>query len=1770
MKKKTLRSAIALLIAVQMTVASGVTAMAQTNAVALEPSRPVSVSLQNDGEGDVVVRYLSDMDPTKATVGWGSLMLDQGLENLPLKLRTEDGGTQTYEKGICAHAASELVYDIEGRGVKGFQAYIGVNYSKQGTCGFIVKADDQELFRVDKMSESEAQEFVNVEIPEGAKQLTLITTDGGDGNNSDHSVWADAKLVLDSSVQKNLYKVAVSADQTILAVGETANLTVSGTLVDDTDADLSSATITYTSSDEQTATVDNQGVVTALANGLVTIQCNVTLGDITKSTSIDLIVGDEVEGKVWSIASPSDAVGGIFMLNDNGSLSYSVQRDEKSVLNFGAMGMSTNLGDFTEGLEFLSVSEATTVDETYTVNSRKKDEYRNYYTERTISFQKDGVQFDVVVRAYDDGLAFRYVIHAEDGTEIQVQDEATSFQLPAKSNVWAMGYGSGSYSYESTFYKYTAETISGDQSIPLLFETPDGTFGMISEAQLTGYMGSMVKAQNGTLKISATPLQSEDPVVEGTFAFPWRFAVVGTLGDINENTMTENLSPDPAEGDYSWAETGVCSWTWLVGGASMQSDPEQIKKYIDFASEMGWKYFIMDEGWQPRSQQGDGTRYYGEYDWIDDVVEYANEKGVGLIAWVHVDDLNTPEKRAQRLDRWAELGIKGIKVDFFDRETDERVQLMEDVYADCERLHLVANVHGANKPTGEVRTHPGILTREGIYGQEMGDLSPVQYTILPFTRNAVGPADVTETLYPRGSSTTTGFQVALSVLITSGMHCLASSVEDYQGSPALSFYKDFPSVWDDSHFIDGYPGEYTTLARRSGDKWYGCAITTDARDAEFPLDFLDDGQYYAMIYADDGTDNRGLKLEIQKVTKGDTLKVPMKDGGGCAVIFTKEKPSAAETIEFAQDEMTLERNANTTIDVTITPEKPLISSLIWESSDPTVATVDSSGKVTGIRPGTAVITATSPVDDSVSDSCTVTVEMEKYTLDRDFWTIERENSQYISYPTATSIQQVSLSGDVDGNQDSSKWPQNMVLFPLQEENFAATVKVSGDLTTAFQTVALTAFVDSSKAVSVMRRYHTSFGGNCFELMRFEGGYNEQTAKDTQASDDAYLKLEKKGQIFTGYYSYDGVEWTKIAELECPQVSGSDNIRIGVYTGNGANNNNGVDIRIEDFTYYANAEGEGEIIPFAVSTDTCIAEVAPVTLRASTGTAFADLKLPDTVKVTLVDGTEKDLPVTWSEGDYDGDTAGVYNLEGTITLADGVMNLMDLKASAEVTVSEEPVEANTIFLQYNNKDVTLKVDGEPQKIADLTGEFTLEDVAEGTSVELTFEPRVAGKNFRSVTVNGQEELISGDSYTYTVEMTGEGVDLDFVFEVTDKRILEQTYQYAKPYVDDGTVDSLVTEAREAFMEAYDAAEDVLNNTAATQTEIDQAWSDLLNVLHYLNFQPGDKSALEELYNILSDLVEDDFTSSSWALFEKAMEQAKEVVEDPEPLEGDITKAYEDLTAASKQLIRASDVSNLNTAIEKAEEIKTDIEAGKYLPDGQEAFLEALEAAKKLDKDSPQAEVDQAAKDLLQAMSALRKKADKTELEELLKEINALDPSKYTAASYAAVAEVKEVLNALMADDSLDAEEGQKKIDAAVAQAREAQNNLVKVDTNKPSKGSSSGSSSANANNSYGASGVVSAGQNVAAVGAYVRSDTTVNFTLKRGQAYCFKMTVVNGNNQTPSFTVGNGGVLKTQFVAKVGNDYYYRVYATGTPGQSTGVYTTLPGQNAVKHCTVAIG
>ena len=508
---------------------------------------------------------------------------------------------------------------------------------------------------------------------------------------------------------------------------------------------------------------------------------------------------------------------------------------------------------------------------------------------------------------------------------------------------------------------------------------------------------------------------------------------------------------------------------------------------------------------------------------------------------------------------------------------------------------------------------------------------------------------------------------------------------------------------------------------------------------------------------------------------------------------------------------------------------------------------------------------------------------------------------------------------------------------------------------------------------------------------------------------------------------------------------------------------------------------------------------------------------------------------------------------------------------DVTVTGETVKGGeqSLTVTYNSKDVTLKVNGEPQNLADLVGKYVAEDLESGTAVELTFEPRIDGRAFRSVTVDGKEpKLIEGNTYTHLVEMEDHAVQMDFVFELIDKSILRQIYDYATIYVEDGTVDGLISSVKDAFMEAYRTAEDVLNDPAASQNDIDRAWSKLLDALHYLEFKPGDKSGLENLYEILKNLEEDHYTSTGWDAFQEALDRAEEVLADDEALAGDITSAYDDLLNAFEHLEPTADRSALDAALEKAQTVADEIQEGKYLPDGQKDFQDAWRAALDIGRDASQEEVDTATEALVKAMAALRKIPSRDELNAYIQEVEQIDLDGYTDRSVAAF---KAALNiAKAAADDMDAD-GQV-LATAFYGLKDAVNGLEKVENPAPGPKPNTNKGNSNrttiADNTYGTSGVVSAAQAISTQEAYVISDTTVNFVLKHGQAYCFKMKVVN-SSVVPNFTVGNGSVLKTQFVAKVGNDYYYRVYAIGTPGQSTGVYTTLPGQNAQKHCTVTI-
>ena len=534
-------------------------------------------------------------------------------------------------------------------------------------------------------------------------------------------------------------------------------------------------------------------------------------------------------------------------------------------------------------------------------------------------------------------------------------------------------------------------------------------------------------------------------------------------------------------------------------------------------------------------------------------------------------------------------------------------------------------------------------------------------------------------------------------------------------------------------------------------------------------------------------------------------------------------------------------------------------------------------------------------------------------------------------------------------------------------------------------------------------------------------------------------------------------------------------------------------------------------------------------------------------------------------DVSGNTiTGLKAGTATVTLrVDSQMNdkTYDLyTAPVTITVDGEPSE-HMLTVTFPNT-VELSIDGESQTIANLIGAYK-DVVMADTELNLTFTPRVDGREIAGVTVN--DEAIAGDSfdaaeYVYSAAMPNADTTIELGFTVVDKQNLRAAIEIAEGRANEAA--EAVESVQEKYEAALQAAKDVEAKKTATQNEINTAWSDLIDALHYLSFVAGDKSQLEIPMEIAESINRDLFTPDSLKALDEAYAAAEDLLDDEEVLEADITAAVDALYDAIYGLVYRADITELEALVLKGDSIVAN--ADQYIQnDAWTSFETVLAEAKTVleDANATQDAVDTAAEDLAAAISALRMIPDKDALEALIGEAEAINTNKYTAKSVATMKAALSTAKAVLNDAEATEEE--------VADAVEALENSIDGLVEKSTSTSSKGSTSANVGNAYGAAGVVSASQSVAA-NAYVVSDTTVNFTLKRGSAYCFKMTVVNGNAMTPGFTAGNGDVLKTQFVAKVGNDYYYRVYATGTPGQSTGVYTTLPGNAPVKHCAVTIG
>lgn len=576
----------------------------------------------------------------------------------------------------------------------------------------------------------------------------------------------------------------------------------------------------------------------------------------------------------WSTTSLDGSIVATMTLKDDGSLVYSVKRDGNAVIDNSKLGIKTNVADFSTGMSFVS-SKTETIDETYSLEYSKLDIHENRCVERELILSKNASELRIYFRVYDDGIAFRYYIPGSGAAVIN--SEYTEFNLPDGTGGWAYNWRND---YEGVYEYKTPTNFNGaDFAMPVLASIHNNSYWMLlTEANVYNADGSFCASHlhgstGQNMKVVFAPEQTSAVTTTYPFQTPYRVAIItSNLNDLTHSTLVDNLNPKTTLTDTAWVKPGQAAWSWWSEERSPQWYTRQ-KEYVDYAARFGWEYVTVDAGWDDS--------------WIKPLCTYAKSKGVDILIWTDVDAIDTQEELDAKLTTWASWGISGIKVDFMMNDSQMRMNSYQLITKKCAELKLLVNFHGSTKPAGEIRTWPNIITSEGIRGSEHYKWSdtPTAYhnCTAPFTRNVIGPMDYTPTVFSRTNrNTTVGHQLALSVVYESGIQHFADSVNMYEAWVGTDFLRMLPEKWDDMKLLEGFPGDYATIARKRGNEWFIGSITNKARTANIPLDFLSEGTYTAYIYKD-GASGDFLDVSQISVTNQSTLSIPLLATGGFAV-----------------------------------------------------------------------------------------------------------------------------------------------------------------------------------------------------------------------------------------------------------------------------------------------------------------------------------------------------------------------------------------------------------------------------------------------------------------------------------------------------------------------------------------------------------------------------------------------------------------------------------------------------------------------------------------------------------------------------------------------------------------------------------------------------------------------------------------------------------------------------------------------------------------------
>ena len=658
---------------------------------------------------------------------------------------------------------------------------------------------------------------------------------------------------------------------------------------------------------------------------------------MTRNIIIAAVLSAALHAAAWTVGSPNGHIT-VNLNLDYGRPTYSVNYLNKQVIAPSTLGMQ--LADGTLGKNMVTTGakpKVVTHDETWVLPWGEDDTVRNHYNEITIELKERKTtssrqRMNIIVRAYDDGFAFRYEFPGDN--EFQIMDELTQLRLAHDAPAWSIptnrtAYFEGIYERAPLSQKDTVCT-------PLTIEYAPDMFLAIHEANLTDYASINLTPRpqpdgSVTLLTALTPWQSNVKVyATGHTVTPWRTVIISpTAGDLLLSRMMLNLNEPSRIHDTSWIEPGryIGIWwsihkkknTWEMGpthGATTQN----VKRYIDFAAKHGFAG-VLAEGWNPGWGQGEHISYlkaYPDFD-IQKVCNYALAHGVRFIG--HMESWGRAALIESQMDSafawYNSMGINTVKTGYVGQLLDGK-ELAKSQYGirhyrrviECAaRHHIMIDNHEPAMPTGLQRTWPNLMTQEGVRGQEYNAWSadggnPPSHTVtLPFTRGLAGPMDFTPAIFNQGDEIVPGTrphstlakQLGEFVVLYSPLQMAADAIENYEGQPALTFIESCPTTWSRTLVPHGKIGEYITVARkeRGGTgRWFVGSITNEQnRTLTLPLHFLDKGRSYRAVIYEDAVDADyesnpyAMTIRQVSVTADDAITLRLARSGGCAISF---------------------------------------------------------------------------------------------------------------------------------------------------------------------------------------------------------------------------------------------------------------------------------------------------------------------------------------------------------------------------------------------------------------------------------------------------------------------------------------------------------------------------------------------------------------------------------------------------------------------------------------------------------------------------------------------------------------------------------------------------------------------------------------------------------------------------------------------------------------------------------------------------------------------